>query len=84
MVSTDKGTARRLNDDYPEFEWLVLHENELGIHAGSWVAIGPQGLVAVCPDLAGVIEQARGTGLEAPFVHFVKDPTLRRMHRVAW
>jgi hypothetical protein len=56
-----------------EGEWIEAHLELLAQHAGQWVAIGPQGILAYDDDLLVVQELARQRGAVDPL--FLQVPS---------
>jgi hypothetical protein len=53
-----------------EFEWLRVHAPE---HAGKYVALEGDRLVAEGDSVTSVMEQARAKGVGLPLVHYISE-----------
>jgi hypothetical protein len=84
IVTVRKGEQPSVDpyDDGGAFAWLMEHEDELDVHAGKWVIIGPAGLAAVAEDPDVGFEDAKRQGIRLPLLHYVKSPVLRKMPHV--
>lgn len=61
-------------------EWVRRNFTRLKRHAGKWVAVSPQGLIAVSGDFDEVFRRAREQGIRVPLVF--KVPVHREGLRV--
>ncbi len=55
----------------PEGDWIESHLDILSQHAGQWVAIGPDGIIASDPDILAVQELVRQKGAADPLFYQV-------------
>lgn len=63
--------------------WLNAHRDELDVHVGKWLAIGPDGVAGIAGPgaLPEATAQARAAGVIEPLVYFVQDPEVRKSLR---
>ena len=54
-----------------ELRWRETHQKELSRYAGQYVVLEETRIIAYDRDLAKAINEARGKGIEIPFVFYV-------------
>ena len=59
-------------DSSREMAWVA---NPDLLYVNQWVALDGDQVLAHGPDAKGVVAEARALGLNAPFLHFVREPS---------
>jgi len=75
------GTNAAADQHDRELAWISAHREELfPVHAGKWIAVGGDGLIATADDLPSLMRLAAERGHPHPFVTHVPVEPIRNLY----